>query len=251
MRKDKIDLGTETADNVKMFWDYLKDHFIQLVVVGVSATQTYFLVSQIAPGWATWLPILGVLLMEGGYLFWMWREFEADISDGSLADIEKNAQEKIANRMVYITLGLSIVTMLAGGLLEIAQSDLLAILAVPTFANIVALIAIGGIFVLAGIHLFADWRYRRADPDIALDRVHRMKMRELRRKQQGAVLDGEEKVTEEEVDHTKQLYSSNKRKLGQDRAKENFVGKYENVYAQTNEQTELKDKDFTDRQSQK
>ena len=241
MRKDKTDLGVNVADNMKMFADYLKDHFIQLVVVGVSATQTFFLVSQIAPNWATWLPILGVLLMEGGYLFWMWREFEADISDGSLADIEKNAQEKIANSMVYVTLGLSVLTMLAGGLLEIAQSDLLAILAVPQFANIVALIAIGGIFVLAGIHLFADWRYRRADPDIALDRVHRMKMRGLRRKQQGAVLDGEEEVTEEEIEHTQKLYTANKKQLGQGRAKENFVGKYETAIALDVDRAQLKE----------
>lgn len=244
MRKDKIDLGTETADTMKMFFDYLKDHFIQLVVVGVSATQTFFLVSQIAPNWATWLPALGVCLMEGGYIFWMWREFEADISDGSLADIEKNAQEKIANRMVYITLGLSILTMLAGGLLEIAQSDLLAALANPVFANVTALLAISGIFVLSGIHLFADWRYRRADPDIALDRMHRMKMRELRRKQQGAVLNGEEKVTEEEVGHTQRLYDDNKRKIGQGRAIDNFAGKYETVYSKDTEQ-----QDFTNRQS--
>jgi hypothetical protein len=255
----KVDFGSEVSDTGKMFGTFLVDHFIQLVVVGVSATQTFFLVSQIAPNWATWLPLLGVLLMEGGYLFWMWREFTADIADGSLKDIEKNAQEKIANRMVYITLGLSVLTMLAGGLIEIAQSDLLAVLAVPQFASLVGLIAISSIFVLAGIHLFADWRYRRADPDVAIDRVHRMKMRQMRRRQQEAILGGEEKVTEEEVIHTQELYTANKRTLGQTRAKEEFTGRYENTFAADDEQISLKqpttrqngngDKGFTNRQS--
>lgn len=226
-KRNSADFGIEATDSIQAFWSYLVDHFIQLVVVGVSATQTYFLVSQIAPQWARWLPILGVLLMEGGYLFWMWREFEADIADGSLKDIEKNAQEKIANRMVYVTLSLSVLTMLSGGLLEIAKSDLLAYLSVPIFANWLALAAISGIFILSGIHLFADWRYRRADPDVALDRVHRFKMRELRRKQQGAILTGEEKVTEEEVQHTQQLYTTNKRALGENRANEQFKSRYE------------------------
>lgn len=242
----KTDFGAEITDNGREFGKFALDHFIQLVVVGVSATQTYFLVSQIAPNWATWLPVLGVLLMEGGYLFWMWREFEADIADGSLQDVEKNAQEKIANRMVYVTLGLSVLTMLAGGLLEIAQSDLLAILAVPAFANIVALIAISGIFVLAGVHLFADWRYRRADPDVALNRVHRMKMRGLHRKQQEAVLSGEEEVTKEEVTHTQQLYTANKEKIGKNRANDGFKTRYENQYAaEVQEVQEAKGKDFT------
>lgn len=248
----KTDFGAEMSDTGKMFGSFLIDHFIQLVVVGVSATQTFFLVSQIAPNWATWLPVLGVLLMEGGYLFWMWREFEADIADGSLKDIEKNAQEKIANRMVYVTLGLSVLTMLAGGLLEIAQSDLLAILEIPQFANILALLAIGGIFVLAGIHLFADWRYRRADPDVALDRIHRMKMRELHRKQQGAVLDGEEKVMGEEVQATQLLYAANKSKIGQTRANENFQARHEVVaYGVETSRAEPQDENFTHRQSQK
>lgn len=242
----KTDFGAEMTDTSKLFGSFLIDHFIQLVVVGVSATQTYFLVSQIAPKWATWLPVLGVLLMEGGYLFWMWREFEADIADGSLKDIEKNAQEKIANRMVYVTLGLSVLTMLAGGLLEIAHSDLLAVLEVPQFANILALLAISGVFVLAGIHLFADWRYRRADPDVAINRVHRMRMRELYRKQQAAVMDGEEKVTQVEVEETQRLYSANKGALGHSRATENFKGRYENVYG-----AETEGADFTNRHNSK
>lgn len=239
MSNKKTDFGAEMSDSSREFGRFLLDHFIQLVVVGVSATQTYFLVSQIAPGWATWLPVLGVLLMEGGYLFWMWREFEADIADGSLKDIEKNAQEKIANRMVYVTLSLSVLTMLAGGLLEIAQSDLLAILAIPQFANIIALVAISGVFVLAGIHLFADWRYRRADPDVALDRIHRMKMRGLYRRQQEAVLGGEEKVTEEEVLHTQELYTANKGKIGQSRANEKFNNQHERIFAGESESVSI------------
>lgn len=237
--RNKTDFGSELSDNFKGFGVYLVDHFIQLVVVGVSATQTYFLVNQIAPRWATWLPLLGVLLMEGGYLFWMWREFEADIADGSLRDVEKNAQEKIANRMVYVTLFLSVLTMLAGGLLEIAQSDLLAVLQIPVLANWLALGAISGIFLLAGIHLFADWRYRRADPDVSLDRIHRAEMRRLRRMKQQAFLSGEEKVTEEEVQHTRELYIANKKQLGQGRANDQFQGRYDAV------QTYGSESDFT------
>lgn len=234
MATNKTDLGAEAGDMMKEFGDYIRDHFIQLVVVGVSATQTFYLVQQIAPRWATWLPVLGVLLMEGGYLFWMYREFEADIADGSLADVQKNAQERIANRMVYITLGLSVLTMLAGGLLEIAQSDLLALLAIPAWANIVALIAISGIFVLAGIHLFADWRYRRADPDVALDRQHRKTMRQLKRERDLAMMNGEEKVTQEQVKNTADLYERNKAKIGRERAQEDFTQRYQ-VYTATEE----------------
>jgi len=230
MNKNKVDFGSEVGETFKGFGGYIVDHFIQLVVVAVSATQTYFLVSQIAPRWATWLPVLGVLLMEGGYLFWMWREFEADIADGSLKDIEKNAQEKIANRMVYVTLGLSVLTMLAGALLEVAQSDLLALLAVPYLANFMALIAISSIFVLAGVHLFADWRYRRADPDIALDRQHRANVRDLRRKKQVAINQGEEQITDEEVGETQRLYRDRKQSIGKQRAGESFDNRYQ-VYA--------------------
>jgi hypothetical protein len=230
MANKKTDLGAEAGDVLKDLMSYVGDHFIQLVVVAVSATQTYYLVSQIAPRWAMWLPGLGVLLMEGGYMFWMWREFEADIADGSLKDIEKNAQERIANRMVYITLGLSVLTMLAGGLLEIAQSDLLELLAVPVWANVVALIAISGIFVLAGIHLFADWRYRRADPDVFLERDHRKTMRELRRKRDRAAMTGEEQITDEEIKTAQGLYNSKKEEIGRQRAQDDFGQRFQ-VYA--------------------
>jgi len=91
MSNNKVDAGSEFMDKSRLFGGYLLDHFIQLVVVAVSATQTYYLISSVAPQWALWLPVFAVLLMEGGYLFWMWREFEADIADGSLSDKEKNA----------------------------------------------------------------------------------------------------------------------------------------------------------------
>lgn len=230
---NKTDLGSRTGDNFKAFGYYLQDHFIQLVVVAVSATQTYFLVSQIAPRWASWLPILGVCLMEGGYIFWMWREFEADIADGSLADVEKNEQEKIANSMVYITLGLSVLTMLAGGLLEITKSDLASYLQVPVLANWAALLAISGIFVLAGVHLFYDWRYRRADPDVALNREHRAKMRKIGRERLLAELEGEEKVTAEEVKHSRALIDQNKQRIGETRANTNFARSYSSESANT------------------
>jgi len=233
----KIDAGKEVSESIGTFWGFLMDHFIQLVVVGVSSTQTFFLIQTIAPDWAVWLPVFAVLLMEGGYLFWMWREFEADISDGSLADVDMNEQERIANRMVYITLALSVLTMLAGGFLEIAQSDLSSILAsFPVLANWLALGAIAGIFILGGIHLFSDWRYRRADPDVALSRMHRANMRKLSRQRQEVHAKGEESVTLEEVKHTADLYNQNKQKIGTQRANQAFSSS--NSYAKDVDQVD-------------
>ena len=227
-KKQNVDMGRDVVDTMRAFGARLLDHFIQLVVVAVSATQTSYLVSIIAPQWAAWLASFAVLLMEGGYLFWMWREFEADMADGDLSDKEKNAQERIANRMVYITLGLSALTSLAGGFLEVANSDLAMLLTqFPALASYLAIAAISGIFILGVIHLFADWHYRRSDPDIALDRVHRANVRRLARDRQQAVYDGEELVTGEQVQHTRRLYTDNKTRLGQAQAKDEFEQRYQ------------------------
>jgi len=74
--------NTDALDKAKeqalRFGKFLADHWMTVVILGVSSTQTYSLVNGFAPDWAFWLPALGVCLMEGGYLYWRWREYEAD-----------------------------------------------------------------------------------------------------------------------------------------------------------------------------
>lgn len=204
------------------FGRYLLDHWMTVVILGVSATQTYFLVSTFAPDWALWLPALGVCLMEGGYLYWRWREYEADPLDVQGKGVS-NAQEGIANVMVYLTLGASVLTMLAGAALEIGQSDLAYILqTVPNLETYLGLFAVTCIFLLAGGHLYADWQYRRNDPDAVMERNFREEERKLTRDRRRANIDGEKIILTGRNEELRRLYGANGANMGRDKAVKEF-----------------------------
>lgn len=194
------------------FGKFLADHWMTVVILGVSSTQTYFLVSTFAPKWALWLPALGVCLMEGGYLYWRWREYEADpIEDGKT---NTNKQEEIANVMVYLTLFASVLTMLAGATIEIANSDMAYLLTIPNMEVYLGLGAVVCIFLLAGAHLFADWQYRRHDPDAKLERDFRGEERELTREKRLAEIDGQKIVMQGRNKELRRLYGEKGNGMG-------------------------------------
>lgn len=216
----------DTMEKVKAkaldFGRYLLDHWMTVVILGVSATQTYFLVSTFSPEWALWLPALGVCLMEGGYLYWRWREYEADPLDVQGKGVS-NKQEEIANVMVYLTLGASVLTMLAGAALEIGQSDLAYILqTVPNLETYLGLFAVTCIFLLAGGHLYADWQYRRNDPDAVMERNFREEERKLIRGRRRADIDGEKIILEGRNEELRRLYGANGANMGKNKAAEEF-----------------------------
>jgi uncharacterized Tic20 family protein len=204
------------------FGKYLLDHWMTVVILGVSATQTYYLVSTFAPAWALWLPALGVCLMEGGYLYWRWREYEADPLDID-GKQNTNKQESIANVMVYLTLGASVLTMLAGAALEISQSELAYILkTIPDMETYLGLFAVVCIFLLAGGHLYADWQYRRNDPDAVMERNFRESERELERARRKANIEGQKIVMEGRNNELRRLYDANGANMGRSKAAEEF-----------------------------
>lgn len=215
----------DTLEKVKkemfVFGRYLIDHWMTVVILGVSATQTYYLVSTFAPAWAAWLPWLGVCLMEGGYLYWRWREYEADpIDDGKK---NTNKQEEIANIMVYLTLGSSVLTMLAGATLEIGQSDMAYLLqTIPNLSTYLGLFAVVCIFVLAGGHLYADWQYRRNDPDAIMERNFREEQRKLTRDRRSADIEGEKIILNGRNEEIRRLYGANGTNMGKTKAAEEF-----------------------------
>lgn len=204
------------------FGRYLLDHWMTVVILGVSATQTYFLVSTFSPDWALWLPALGVCLMEGGYLYWRWREYEADPLDID-GKGNTNKQEEIANVMVYLTLGASVLTMLAGAALEIGQSDMAYILqTIPDMDTYLGLFAVTCIFLLAGGHLYADWQYRRNDPDAVMERNFREEERKLTRDRRRADIDGEKIILTGRNEELRRLYGANGANMGKNKAAEEF-----------------------------
>jgi len=206
---DALDRAKKQASQ---FGKFLIDHWMTVVILGVSSTQTYFLVSTFAPEWALWLPALGVCLMEGGYLYWRWREYEADpLEDGKT---NTNKQEEIANIMVYLTLFASVLTMLAGATIEIANSDMAYLLTIPNMETYLGLAAVVCIFLLAGAHLFADWQYRRNDPDAKLEREFRGEERELTREKRLAEIDGQKIVMKGRNAELRRLYGEKGTDMG-------------------------------------
>ena len=203
------------------FGRYLADHWITVIILGVSSTQTYYLVSTFSPDWASWLPLLGVGLMEGGYLYWRWREYESDPLDLQGKGVS-NKQEGIANIMVYLTLGASVLTMLAGAALEVANSDIAFILAIPDMEMYLGLFAVTCIFLLAGGHLYADWQYRRNDPDAVMERNFREESRKLTRDRRRADIDGEKIILNGRNEELRRLYGANGANMGKNKAAEEF-----------------------------
>lgn len=215
----------DTLEKVKNsafdFGRYLLDHWMTVVILGVSATQTYYLVSTFSPDWALWLPILGVGLMEGGFLYWRWREYEADPLDIQGKGVS-NSQEGIANAMVYLTLFASVLTMLAGATLEIANSDLAFILTIPDMETYLGLASVIAIFLLAGGHLYADWQYRRNDPDAVMERGFREDVRKLERDRRKANIEGEKIVMDGRNNELRRLYNANGENIGKGKASDEF-----------------------------
>lgn len=215
----------DTMEKVKRFGAFVirftTDHFLTAVILGVSATQTYMLVSLFAPDWALWLPALGVCLMEGGYLYWRWREYESDPLDIQGKGVS-NKQEEIANVMVYLTLGASVLTMLAGATLEIANSDLAYILTIPNMEMYLGLFAVAAIFILGGLHLYADWQYRRNDPDAVMERNFREEARKLERERRKADIDGEKIILRGRNAELSRLYGEKGEGMGRTRAADEF-----------------------------
>jgi hypothetical protein len=215
-----MDAMTEAKKTLERLGRYIVDHWITVIILGVSSTQTYYLVNLFAPKYASWLPALGVGLMEGGFLYWRWREYEADpIDDGK---INTNKQEFIANIMVYATLFASVVTMLAGAALEIANSDLAYILTIPNMDNLLGMFAIAFIFLLAGAHLFADWQYRKHDPDGAQERAYREQTRLLARQKREADIEGQKIVLAGRNAELKRRYSEQGAEIGRGQASAEF-----------------------------
>lgn len=215
-------MNNDALEKVKIqasrFGKFLADHWMTVVILGVSSTQTYFLVSTFAPRWALWLPALGVCLMEGGYLYWRWREYEAD----PLEESDENKQETIANVMVYLTLFCSVLTMLAGAAIEIANSDMAYLLTIPNMETYLGLTAVVCIFLLAGAHLFADWQYRRNDPDAYLERGFREQTRKLTRDKRNAEINGEKIVMEGRNKELARLYNEKGTNMGVSKAADEF-----------------------------
>lgn len=211
-------------ENATRFAKYLFDHWMTVVILCVSATQTFYLVDIFNPEWAAWLPFLGVCLMEGGYLYWRWREYEADPLDVQ-GKGNSNKQEEIANWMVYITLASSGFTMIAGAFLEIANADVQIFLSDPGFANMMGLFAIALIFLLAVAQLYADWQYRRYDPDAVLAREYRKAERELDRERWKADHEGQKIVMRGRNQRLSAMYSEKGEGIGARQAEAEFNAK--------------------------
>ena len=199
------------------FGSYVRENWITVGMLAVSATQTYTLVSVFAPGYAFWLPALGVMLMEGGFLYWKWREQEADpLEDGKP---DTNEQEKIANIMVYVTLFVSIVTMLAGLFVEIANSEIAyytewIVYGDMNVGNALAVVSMAFIFLLGAGHLFADWQYKKNDPQAILEREWRIEARALARSKRQADIEGQKIIMRGRNNELRRLYGEQGEALG-------------------------------------
>jgi len=124
--------------------------------------------------------------------------------------------------MVYLTLFASVLTMLAGATIEIANSDMAYLLAIPNMETYLGLSAVIVIFLLAGAHLFADWQYRRNDPDSALERDFRRETRELTRDKRTAEIDGEKIVLQGRNAELRRLFGENGANMGKSKAAQEF-----------------------------
>ena len=233
---DKADFGSRITNGLANFKsdllnifipntkEYLLVHWIKIIVLVASATQTYALIKFFAPAWAWWLPIIAVLLTEGATPFWQWRESEADAADGSVDDKEKNKQERIANGMVWTGLVAVCSTMVAGALIEVSNSEQLSAILKPNESVTGALgwIAIIGVFLFGAIQMWADWQYKRADPMLMIQRENRATMRTLDRRRMQAIYRGEEHTTKIEARTISRNYRTLGKKIGTKRGEESF-----------------------------
>lgn len=200
---------------------YVKANWIKLLVLIASATQTYSLVGYVAPEWAWWLPLIGVLLMEGAVPYWQQFEEMADIADGVKDDVKKNAQERLANVMVWLTILMSAVTMVAGAVIEVADSEKLSKFMKPDAGTTAFLgwLAIIGIFLLGTVHLIAHWQYKRLDPALIIARENRQAVRSMQRETMRAINKGNQDVLKHERREIRQSFRTNAKKMGKTRAR--------------------------------
>jgi hypothetical protein len=216
-------------DLLKRFWCWLsfnvRENWIVNGSLVLSATQTYALFAHIAPRFF-WLPFAAIALIEGGVKYWQWREYEADAADGSIGDTSKNAQETIANAMVWATVGTSIVTMFGGLFAEIASADVLAIVADETLSNWAALISVGFVFVLLAAHIVADWQYRSSDPEVIVEREFRQREAATKARERRAELLGRSEIANKKIEHYERMIAANKDNLGRDQAAQSFQKSY-------------------------
>lgn len=233
---DKADLGSRISNGLANFSqnffhvfipntkDYIIAHWIKIIVLVVSATQTFSLIKFFAPVWAWWLPIVAVLLTEGATPFWQWRESEADAADGNVDDIEKNKQERIANSMVWTGLIAVSTTMIAGALIQVSNSEVLSAILKPNeqITGALGWLAIVGVFLFGSVQMWADWQYKRNDPMLTLERENRANMRLLTRRRTSAIYRGEERTTKVEARTITQNYNKQSKSLGAKRGNERF-----------------------------
>lgn len=211
-------------NGIVITFKWVKYNWLKAMVLIASATQTFALIHFFAPEWAFWLPYIGVMLMEGAIPLWQEREENADAADGSIDDKEKNAQERIANGMIWVCIFMSAITMVGGALVEVSTSQMTDILKPNAqVTSAMGWASIVGIFLLGSLHLVFDWRFRRADPFRKLEREHRAALRAFERKRRKAVLDGEELTIKTELNHLRHLYRQGARSIGRSRAEEMFA----------------------------
>jgi hypothetical protein len=230
----KTDLGTRGAAAVNDFMEklafiwypatlkYVKEQWIKLIVLVMSATMTFSLLNYLAPAWAWWLPYIAILLVEGSIPFWQIRELNADAADGDVEDEEKNAQEKLANAMVWTGLTLMVVTMIGGALIEVGDSEVLSKVLKPNagVTRFMGWSSLIGVFIFGAIQVWADWQYKRLDPMNELMREGRARMRKLDRVNQRAILQGEEKVTKAAVRNIRKEFNKIAPVAGANRARQ-------------------------------
>lgn len=198
---------------------YIKEEWIKVMGLALSATQTFVMVHYFAPEWAWWLPYVAIVLLEGGVPYWQWREEEADMADGSVEDSKRNEQEKIANAMIWICLLLIGVTVMAGVFIEVTESRLSEILVInPSLMNVFGWTSLTGIFTLVVLHVFADWRYKRADPVLMIERDSRQKERAIDKERRLALANGRLDIAKREAKFIEQKLRRGANRTAWDRA---------------------------------
>ena len=229
MSKNNNDVVLNAAGKVispgffKWLGGWFRDHYILLGGLALSSTQTFVMVDFFAPEWAFWLPFVAIAVMEGGVIMWEYLEEVADMADGDVEDTEKNAQERIASFMVWVSLGMSGPTMIAGVFVEVTQSQLAEILSPnPALLNFFGWISLTGIFLLVTLNLFMEWRYKRADPIRILERENRQKERAANRIARTAELEGQVNIARKEAEFLKKRYKRSATRIGYGRAKDRF-----------------------------
>lgn len=220
--------GTSIVEFSIMFYinarAYITQNWIKLIVLIASSTQTFALLSYVAPPWAWWLPYIGILLIEGSIPFWQVKEYNADMADGNLEDTEKNAQEKLANKMVWSGLVVMAVTMIAGLFIEVSDSEKLSAILKPderttAFISWVSMI---GIFLFGAVQVYADWQYKRKDPFLLLEKEKRAGQRALTRKQIRTINKGEEEIQKHQTRATIRSYREAGKRIGTARAEKHM-----------------------------